>query len=133
MIPKSNFAIQNDFAVLEQPSYTFKLNYQDENFRGFVDNLDAVKQAVYLILNTERYEYLIYDWDYGVEFSDLIGCEKNYAAAEIERRITEALIQDERIKAVENFEFEFGKKSVTAYFVVKTNFGEFEEQRQVKI
>jgi Protein of unknown function (DUF2634). len=133
MIPKSNFAIQNDFAVFEQPSFTFKLNYQDENFRGFVNNLDAVKQAVYLILNTERYEYLIYDWDYGVEFSDLIGCEKNYAAAEIERRITEALIQDERIKAVENFEFEFGKKTITVYFLVKTNFGDFEEQRQVKI
>lgn len=133
MIPKANFATPSDFAIKEQPSYTFKLNYQDENFKGFVDDLDAVKQAVYLILNTERYEYLIYDWNYGVEFSDLIGCEKNYAAAEIERRITEALIQDERIKAVENFEFEFSKKSITAYFLVKTNFGEFEEQRQVKI
>lgn len=133
MIPKANFAPPSDFAVFEQPSYTFKLNYKDENFQGFVDELEAVQQAVYLILNTERYEYLIYDWNYGVEFSDLIGCEKNYAAAEIERRITEALTQDERIKAVENFEFEFGKKSVTAYFLVKTNFGEFEEQRQVNI
>lgn len=133
MVPKNTFTINNDFKVYEQPSYTFKLNYQNENFQGFVDELEAVKQAVYLILNIERYQYLIYDWNYGVEFSDLLGCEKNYAAAQIERRITDALLQDERIQAVENFEFEYGKNNITSYFLVKTNFGDFETQRQVEI
>lgn len=132
MLPQTNFEFDTDFDIQNQPSYTFKLN-SDENIKGFVDDLQAVKQAIYLILNTQRYQYLIYDWDYGVEFDDLIGCEKNYAIVQIQSRITDALLQDDRIEAVVDFEFESNKKSITAYFVVKTIFGDIETQKAVNI
>lgn len=132
MLPQTNFEFDTDFDIVSQPSYTFKLN-SDENIKGFVDDLQAVKQAIYLILNTQRYQYLIYDWDYGVEFDDLIGCDKNYAIVQIQSRITDALLQDDRIEAVVDFEFETKKKSITAYFVVKTIFGDVEEQKAVNI
>ena len=132
MLPQTNFEFDTDFDIVSQPSYTFKLN-SDENIKGFVDDLQAVKQAIYLILNTQRYQYLIYDWDYGVEFDDLIGCEKNYARVQIQSRITDALLQDDRIEAVVDFEFETKEKSITAYFVVKTIFGDVEEQKAVNI
>ena len=132
MLPQTNFEFDTDFDIQNQPSYTFKLN-SDENIKGFVDDLQAVKQAIYLILNTQRYQYLIYDWDYGVEFDDLIGCEKNYTIVQIQSRITDALLQDDRIEAVVDFEFETKKKSITAYFVVKTIFGDVEEQKAVNI
>lgn len=37
-----------------------------------MDGMEAVKQAVYKILQTERYKYVIYDWNYGVELEDLL-------------------------------------------------------------
>ncbi|MFQ8776837.1 MAG: DUF2634 domain-containing protein [Roseburia sp.] len=33
-----------------------------------------MKQAIYNILNTERYQYIIFSWDYGVE---LRTCSEN--------------------------------------------------------
>lgn len=131
MLPGTNFEFDTDFDIVSQPSYTFQLH--DENIKGFVDDLQAVKQAIYLILNTQRYAYLIYNWDYGIEFDDLIGSEKNYAIVQLQNRITDALLQDDRIKAVVDFEFETKQKSITAYFVVKTIFGDIETQKMVSI
>lgn len=133
MLPQTDFEFDTDFEIQNQPSYTFKLNITDENIKGFVDDLQAVKQTIFLILNTQRYQYLIYNWDYGVEFDDLIGSEKNYAIVQIQNRITDALLQDDRIEAVVDFEFKTNKKSITAYFVVKTIFGDIETQKAVNI
>lgn len=51
------------------PSYTYKLD--DTRVRGYVDGSEAVKQAVYKILMTERYKYIIYGFNYGVELDRL--------------------------------------------------------------
>lgn len=133
MLPQTDFEITNDFTTVAEPSYTFRLNPENENIKGFVDDLEAVKQAIYLTLNINRYEYLIYDWNYGVEFNDLVGVEKDYAKVLIESRIKDALLQDDRIEAVTDFEFVRNKKSITAYFVVKTIFGDIDMQSEVQI
>lgn len=133
MLPQTDFEITNDFTTVAEPSYTFKLNPENENIKGFVDDLEAIKQAIYLTLNINRYEYVIYDWNYGVEFNDLVGVEKDYAKVLIESRIKDALLQDDRIEAVTDFEFVQNKKSITAYFVVKTIFGDIEMEKAVRI
>lgn len=76
------------FAVETQPSYTHKLDIDRNRVRGMTDERDAVLQAVYLILNVERYAFPIYSRNYGSELSDLIGKPKDYAMSEIKRRIT---------------------------------------------
>ena len=58
MIPEINNGLQNDFTIETQPNRTYSLVTG-----GVIDGLDAVKQAIYCILNTERYEYLIYSWN----------------------------------------------------------------------
>ena len=133
MLPQTDFEITNDFTAVTEPSYTFRLNPENENIKGFVDDLEAVKQAIYLTLNINRYDYVIYDWNYGVEFNDLVGMEKDYAKVLIESRIKDALLQDDRIEAVTDFEFVQNKKSITAYFVVKTIFGDIEMEKAVRI
>lgn len=45
------------FAVETQPSYTHKLDIDRNRVRGMTDERDAVLQAVYLILNVERYAF----------------------------------------------------------------------------
>lgn len=127
-----NAEILSDFSFKEPTSNTYKLNYDKNDLKGFVDNLAAVKQAIYLILNIERYEYLIYDWDYGFQISDLIGSEINSILPEIQNRITDALIQDTRINSVDDFSFDikglkekglYPKNKVIVYFTVNTIFG----------
>ena len=85
------------FQIATQPGYTHKLDIDQQRVRGTTDERDAVLQAVYLILNVERYAYPIYYRNYGSELSDLIGKPKDYAMSEMKRRITEALLQDDRI------------------------------------
>ena len=85
------------FQIATQPGYTHKLDIDQQRVRGTTDERDAVLQAVYLILNVERYAYPIYSRNYGSELSDLIGKPKDYAMSEMKRRITEALLQDDRI------------------------------------
>lgn len=130
MIPEVNEEI-SEIEVETQPSKTYFFDMDNGRIRGIADELEAVRQAVYLILNTERYDYLIYSWDYGVELKELFGEQKEYAYPEIKRCITEALLQDERITAVDAFEFEAGKKSNHIKFSVHTIFGDMEVETDV--
>ena len=86
-----------DFEEYEEPSKTYA------GFLGKTDDEAAVKQAILKILNTERYAYEIYSWDYGIELNDLIGKSMLYVLSEIEQRVTEAVTADDRIESVEDF------------------------------
>lgn len=127
MIPNAD----NDLLTLAaetQPSLTYGLDIGQGRIRGKVDRAEAVRQAIYLILNTERFAYLIHSWNYGVELKALIGQQKAYAFPEIKRCITEALMQDDRITAVDGFAFEDGRKYVHVTFTVHTIFGDLETE-----
>ena len=132
MIPAYTDDLQNDFTFETLPSKTFKLN-DNGMIRGTVDEKEAVKQAVFLILNTERYEWLIFSWNYGFEKNTLIGKDVDFVIPELERRIREALLQDDRITAVQNFQFTVNKNKVTATFTVVTIYGEIEVEQGVEI
>lgn len=109
MIPQVQDDIKQDFTIETLPSRTFRMNHNTLTIIGTIDEIQAVEQAVFLILNTERYEWLIHSWDYGVELHNLIGKDVEYCIPEIERRVREALLQDDRITAVQNFEFTVNK------------------------
>lgn len=125
MIPN----VENDLLTLEietQPSLTYALDVENGRIRGKVDGRESLRQAIYLILSTERYAYLIYSWNYGVELAELIGKPKEYAYPEIKRCIAEALLQDDRIEAVDSFDFKTEGKRVQVTFTVHSIFGELE-------
>lgn len=131
MIPQVAKTI--NFEVTSKPSKTYKVNFVDKKIRGFTDELDAVKQAIMFILNTERYEYEIYPWSYGIELNDLYGQHISYVYPELKRRIKEALTQDDRIESVDNFSFEKRGNQVTINFTVYTIFGDTQAQKVVEI
>ena len=122
-----------EFAIEEQPSYTYKLDIDRGRIRGMTDEADAMLQAVYLSLSVERYQYPIYSFNYGVELADLIGQPKDYVMSEAKRRITEALTQDDRIESVDGWAFETTKKSVIVTFTVHTIFGDIETTKEVAV
>ncbi len=106
------------------PTKTYKIVLDKGRINGYTDELDAIIQAIYLILSTERYQYIIYSWDYGVELIDLIGKPIPYVMSEIPRRISEALTQDDRIEDVVDFEFEKKGKYLHTTFTVVSTLGE---------
>ncbi|MFR1619048.1 DUF2634 domain-containing protein [Megamonas funiformis] len=115
------------------PNKSYRMKIADEKILGNIDELDAIVQACYKILNTERYQYVIYSWNYGIELQDLFGKPIPYVYSELPRRIKEALIQDDRINSVEDFELSYDKGNVLAKFTVKTNLGNIEMEKGVNI
>jgi hypothetical protein len=132
MIPKANI-LTNEITKITHPNRTYKVAVDKDRINGYVDNLDAVAQAVDLILSTERYKYIIYSWDYGVELQDLIGKPMTYVMAELPRRITEALTQDNRIDDVTDFEFERKGRKLHVTFKVITNLGNLSTALEVEV
>lgn len=133
MIPQVQDDIRQDFTFEALPSKTFRLNHNNLTVTGTIDQIQAVEQAVFLILNVERYQWLIFSWNYGVELHNLIGKDPEYCLPEIERRVREALLQDDRITAVQDFQFEINKKQVLATFTVVSIFGEINVEKVVEI
>ena len=142
MIPNTS---ELSMAIEEEnhPTLTFRA-VVDENlaignirFRnrinGLLDDLDAVEQAVYLILGTERYKFPIYSWDYGVELADLFGKPMPFVMAELPERIKEALTVDERISNVTDFEFTQNGKKLEVSFTVVTDAGNLETALEVEV
>lgn len=132
MIPGTNNILTSSLEVETQSSKNYYMDLQNGVINGSCDTIDAMTQVIYKILNTERYQNSIYSWNYGTEFSDLIGEPVLYVCAEVERRIVEALAQDDRIKSVSNFEFDTSKKhEVVCTFTVHTIFGDVESEKGV--
>jgi len=132
MIPKESSDLEFEFQ--EQPSKTYLINVDKEKIKGYVDNIEAVKQAIYKIINTERYNYLIYSWNYGIELKDLFGEPIPYVYSELKRRIEEALVQDDRINSVDSFSFSQPKRGVVlATFTAHTIYGDIEAEKEVEV
>lgn len=142
MIPNIEL-LNQEITEMEYPTRTYKieivhdpektLDELDDNINGYTDDIDAIKQAIYLILSTERYHYIIYSWDYGVELVDLFGKPMPYVMSEIPRRVTEALTQDDRINTCKDFEFKINGKHLLTTFTVVTNIGEISSVLEVEI
>ena len=108
LIPQAETEM-NSIIIQTIPTLTYRVQREKEIVSGTVDELEAMKQAVFKILFTERYQYEIYNWEYGMELKDLFGRAKSYVIPEIKKRIEEALLADDRIKAVTDFTFHGGK------------------------
>ena len=132
MIPSTTAFLEQDFEITEQQTHTYKMNLESNLIRGYTDGQEAMKQAIYKILNTERYQYVMYSWNYGIELLDLYGEPVSYVCPELERRITEALTWDDRIQSVDNFEFNISKKGeILVTFTAHTVFGDVVAEKVV--
>lgn len=132
MIPQvDNDGLTLDFEEVIEPSNTFKINNDLDRCYGSVDELEAMKQAIFLMLNIERFDHLIYSWNTGFESNDLIGQPTAYVASEVKRRIREALIQDDRITEVDSFVVTTNKNKVHVQYTAHTIFGEITAEKEV--
>lgn len=134
MIPANGNRMTEQFRIVAQPSKTYRMDLVNDRISGTIDSHEAMEQAIYKILNTERYRYLIYSWNYGSELQELFGMPVTYVCPELERRITEALTWDKRITEVTDFSFDTSiLGTVKAYFTAHTVFGDVKAQKEVKL
>lgn len=112
---------------VDKPTNTFIA--ENNQIVGMDSGLKAMRQAVDVILNVERFRWQIYNSNFGSELEDLVGEEYDYIVGEIPRRIEEAFSVDNRILSAENFQFSTtGTGSMTVTFDVITVYGAFSEE-----
>ena len=130
MLPDYNTIYQQDNTM---PSKTYYINRNTNRISGYIDDKDAIVQAIYLILSTERYESVIYNWYYGTEFDSLVGKDRDFVKSELKRRIAEAILEDDRILDVTDFNISFNKDVANVVFLVETNVGDININWEVNL
>ena len=129
MIPQGGRHPDESFVMEEQSSVTYGLDPAAGRISGKVDGLAAIRQAVFKILQTQRFVHAIYNSSYGYEPS--LGLQGEVFRLETERQVTEALLADSRIQAVEQFTFEEKGDTSLVTFTVVTDLGSFEASGMV--
>lgn len=110
------------------PSLTWHLDFDKGRIVGKTDGLEAIKQAVIKVFQTDRFWYDVYSFDYGHELTLLLGSSPEFVQSEATRMIQEALLPDDRIDSVENVEAEIKGDQITIRFTVVTVYGSFETE-----
>ena len=133
MIPKYDYQSTN-LEEVEKSNLTYKLDFKRKRIIGIIDELEAVKQSIYKILNTERQSKLIYNQDYGVELQRFIGQDEDFVKSDLQRTITEALLADDRILEVKDFTLNpLESNLITINFSVISVFGDISLKSEVSI
>lgn len=114
------------------PTRTYKV--KNGRIQEMTNGLDAIAQAVDKVLQTERFEFVIYSEDYGTELDRFIGQDFSYIEADLERTITDALLVDERIGSIEDFAVtKIKSDSALVTFTAVTVEGEFQVESEVAL
>lgn len=114
---------------VDQPTKTFLIDWNSCQISGLVDGLEAMRQAVEITLQNERFRWQIYSSNFGCELENLVGEEREYIESELPRRIKDAFSGDGRILAVENFVFtEKVPGELSCSFDVRTVYGTLTEE-----
>ena len=125
-IPDVNDNIQADFSFTQKPGYSHRLDFKNKCIVGYLDGLEAYRQAVFMILNSERTQYEIYSWNFGIEAKRLQGRPVELVEAWGERAITDALMQDDRTVFVGDFKWTHSKSKSHVLFTAECAEGEIE-------
>ena len=125
-LPEGNGVISAGVDYRQLPSLTWSINKETNRIEGYADRLTAVAQAAEIIINTERFEWQIYRAFSGVRLDDLLGLESDFVAAELQRRIREALSMDNRISGISDYAVTVDGDTMTVSFRVLTVYGETE-------
>lgn len=91
-----------------------------------VSGNDALKIWIYKALSTERFRYLAYSWQYGLEIRPFIGkvmgVQERYS--EMKRIIIECLMVNPYIKSIDSIEFTPNREKLTVDITLTTIYGE---------
>ncbi|WP_404407748.1 DUF2634 domain-containing protein [Jeotgalibacillus malaysiensis] len=124
--------VNADQPIEVETSYTFEIDFETNRLTGkMINGLESIKQFVVLAIRIPRYAYPILSSNIGAEIEALLAdpdTTLDYKKMELPRLITEALIYDERIDSVLNFNIDHQEDSFHASFTVHSVEGIFEAE-----
>ena len=83
----------------------YELDFKTGRLTGrIVEGVDALCVWAYLALKAKRYRWVIYSWQNGEEYTNLIGYsfDEDYLYSEVKRYIEECLFINEHITGIED-------------------------------
>lgn len=91
---------------MPQTGLTYYINSKIGRICSMVDGKEAIIQAIYKALDTEKMGYEIYSWLYGLDMEPFIGQDLDYIQTNIQSYIEDCLLQDDRINSIQNLTVE---------------------------
>ena len=74
---------------------------EETRLAGHVNDVEALRQAIWHIVHTERYSYPgILENDEGIELEQFIGESFSYFRAKVYQVFSDAILRDDRVRAV---------------------------------
>ena len=117
-----------DIVLTSRPSRTWIIDRNTMQVGYMDEGLEAVRQAVEIALNVDRFRWQIYNTNFGNELNDLIGDDADYIMSEFPRMVDDALSVDDRVIDTADYVFNIDGDSMTVSFTVNTVFGAFAEE-----
>lgn len=123
------FELDEDTEMVEKeevPYREYEIDFRTGQLTGrIVEGLEAVKVWIYLALNTDRYCFGQYSWDYGSEINSLAGssADPEYISMNAKRMLSECLLQNPHISGIGDFEAEIEDGKISIFFVAETDYG----------
>ena len=104
MIPSNRNLIVTQIGQNEV-TRTYKVDSYNKRIIGTTDGQPAIEQAIMKNFDTERYAYVIYSKNYGIELEKYIGKDYDFIRSDLQRAIEECLLVDARIYSINNLQF----------------------------
>ena len=99
-----------------------------------VEGIEAIKVWIWLCMHTERFRHAIYSSDYGTALDQYFGhvLSDEYINTDCESEISDALLMNEYIESIEDFEAVRNSDILNIKFRVVTKFGSLEVDESVR-
>ena len=104
MIPSNRNLIVTQIGQNEV-TRTYKVDSYNKRIIGTTDGQPAIEQAILKNFDTERFAYVIYSKNYGIELEKYIGKDYDFIRSDLLRAIEECLLVDARIYSINNLQF----------------------------
>lgn len=132
-LPEGNGINIQDVVFESQPDLTWWRDPDTNRIVGTADGHKAVAQAVEVMLLVERFRWQIYKPFFGMQWEGLLGQNPGYVAAELQRRIREAVTIDDRVTGISNFSYTISGDTMTAEVTVNTVYGPLNQTVEVTL
>lgn len=110
----------------------YGINFETGQLTGkIVEGLEAIKAWIWFALQTPRYRYYIYTWDYGNELEELVkhSYTKEYLEAEAYHMVEDCLLVNENIESISDFSVNINGSTTEISFTAETLYGSIEFSR----
>ena len=104
MIPSNRNLIVTQIGQNEV-TRTYKVDSYNKRIIGTTDGQPAIEQSILKNFDTERFAYVIYSKNYGIELEKYIGKDYDFIRSDLQRALEECLLVDARIYSINNLQF----------------------------